>query len=188
MVPAHSRGSGNPDIFRNELGPRLRGDERKYASELALDDIHHDVAQSIDREHRPLAWRNGNRRNETAGDHDHIGFEIAAALGDMIGEPGQSGARILRGTFADRLAAEREPAGNSDKISERRAFRRSGNDPAIPAIVHDQRQSLGRRIIGVAVLDQFESGQSRGDSRRDPFARPRRAGRPLARFRFRYAD
>ena len=76
----------------------------------ALDDIHRHFAQPFDRERGALTGRDRNGRNEAAGDDDHTRFEIAAALGDVIGEPGQRGGRIFGGAFADKLAAEREPA------------------------------------------------------------------------------
>ena len=171
------------------MSVRRSGCKARFSDDRShLNHIHRDVTQPLDRELRALAGRDRFRRNETAGDHDHAGFEIAAALGDMIGEPGQGGAGVFGGAFADKLAAEREPAGNADEVIGRDALWRSGDDATIPAILDDQRPGLGARIIGVTILDQLKGRQRRGDCLRDTLARPRRAGRPLARFRFRYAD
>src|SRR5271157_3316315 len=46
-----------------------------------LNHIHYDFAEPLDCKLRALAGADRNRRNETPGDHDHIRFEIAAALG-----------------------------------------------------------------------------------------------------------
>src|SRR5215831_276151 len=142
-IPVWSRWSPRrrgPVRVQKCLDSRLRRNERNCAvGPLCLNYVHHDVAQSIDREHGPFAGVDRHRRNEAAGDHDHAGFEITAALGDMIGEPGQRGARILRVAFADELAAEREPAGNPDEVVERDALQRSSDDAAVPAILDNQR-------------------------------------------------
>ena len=46
-------------------GAQFRSFPAEIAHELALNNIHHDVAQPIDRKYRALAWRNGNRFDGT---------------------------------------------------------------------------------------------------------------------------
>ena len=54
---------------------------------------------------------------------------------------------------------------------------RADDHPAVPAILDDQRCRLGMRVIGVAVLDQFERRHGARHRRRHLIARPWRAGR-----------
>src|SRR6266568_1996364 len=119
------RNPGNP-------AARYHADRRRYA---LSEHVHHGFAQAVNREYRLLAGGDGNRRNEAASDDDHAGVEIAAALGDMVGEPGQRRAGILGATFADKLAVEREAAGNADEIIDGYRFACPNHDAAIPAIL-----------------------------------------------------
>src|SRR5208282_4186506 len=141
-----------------------------------LEGLHHGFAEAIDRKHRPLAAPDRNRRNEAAGDDHHAGFQIAAAFGEMIGEPGERRARILGLARAGGLAADREAAGNTHESRDRYGFGRANDHAAIPAILDDQRQGLRARVIRIAVLDQLERGHRARDRRRDRLTRPWRAG------------
>jgi len=79
--------------------------------------VHHGFAQPVDRDHRALAARDRNRRNQAAGNYQHPGFQITAALGEMIGEPRKRRTRILSSTLADHFAAQ--PFQQFSTINER---------------------------------------------------------------------
>src|SRR5580700_627319 len=127
-----------------------------HSSDSRLHRNHLDFAKSRDGEHRVVAGLDRHGRNDTAGDHHHAGFEAAAALGEVIGEPGQRRARVLGAAFARRLAADLEPAGDADQRRDGCGFGRADDDAAVPAVLDDQRGGFGLGVIGVAVFDQLE--------------------------------
>ena len=103
-----------------------------------LNNLHRYFAEPFDLEHHALAGCDRNRRDQAAGDDDHIGFQTAAALGDVIGEPGERGGRILGCAFADKLAVDGQTALDADEIVDVRRSCRPDDGAAVLAILDDQ--------------------------------------------------
>src|SRR4051812_18361221 len=121
----------------------------------ALCHIHLALAEAVHGKHAAVSGLNGECWDHAAGDDDHAGLEIALALGDQVGEPGEGREWIFRLAFADLFAVECLAPDDTDDRFRLRRLRYADHHTTVPAVLDDHRDGIRFGVDRIAVLDQL---------------------------------
>src|SRR5262245_13537387 len=140
------------------------------------------LAQSLDDEAYAIAARREFRGDAAARHHDHAALERPAASVEKVRQPRHGLERMAHGVASLALAAGLvvDPAARHRELEIDRApvrARRAEHDAAVPRVLCDQGEGIQRLVVGVAVLDQLERRQPRGNPAGHGRARPRPTAR-----------
>src|SRR3954468_16462970 len=139
----------------------------------ALCQIHLALAEAVHGEPPEVAGVNGECWDYAAGDDDHAGLEIALALGDEAGKPGERCEWIFRLALADLISVQRLAPRDPDDLVRLDRLRRADHHAAVPAVLHDHRDRIGLGVNRVAILDQLVGRHRACHKRHDALCRPR---------------